>query len=224
MALLRTFGLSHTNLSLRCPLCCVLAGTKPLKICFICLCSSALTCEYVSKPRMPVMLLQSCTMRVPNQKAAVLCWDTQSALFKLLLLGIHEVLVNYSNQPQSRNSPSKQMAATAGSQETTFLLSSWRVGVDSISRHNSKWLSAPSLLSKGDMSALIYLWDRLPFTMENLPLIIIGLLLTLADLTFPQLLDAFNYSSPLKVGRAQESKTNLCTVWCLDTYVGLITS
>lgn len=85
---------------------------------FLCFDMSAST--HVSKARMPLMLLQSCRMRAPNKSCSV-CWDTQSALFKLLLLGTHEVLVNYSNQPQSRNSPSKQMAATAGSQETTFL-------------------------------------------------------------------------------------------------------
>lgn len=123
----------------------------------------------VSKPRIFVMLLQSRRMRAPNKKYSA-CWDMQSALFKLLLLGTHEVLVNYSNQPMSRNVPSKQMAATAGSQETTFFFS-WHVGVDSISRHKSKWLSVPSFLSEVDMSALIYLWERLPFTTENLPLI-----------------------------------------------------
>lgn len=73
----------------------------------------------VSKLRMFVMLLQSCRMRAPNKKYSA-CWDIQSALFKLLLLGTHEVLVNYSNQPRNGNEPSKQMAATAGSQETTF--------------------------------------------------------------------------------------------------------
>lgn len=38
----------------------------------------------------------------------------------------------------------------------------------------------------------------------------------LAELACPELLDAFNYSSPLKVDRAQESKTNLHTVWGFD--------
>lgn len=83
------------------------------------LCFDMWVSTHVSKPRMSVMLLQSCRMKAPNKSCSA-CWDTQSALFKLLLLGTHEILVNYSNQPQSRNSPSKQMAVTAGSQETTF--------------------------------------------------------------------------------------------------------
>lgn len=89
------------------------------------LCFDMWVSPHASKPGMSVMLLQSCRMRAPNKSCSV-CWATQSALFKLLLLGTHEVLVNYSNPPQSRNSPSKQMAATAGSQETTFLfLMTW---------------------------------------------------------------------------------------------------
>lgn len=72
----------------------------------------------VSKPRMFAKLLQSCRIRAPNKKYSA-CRDIQSAFIKLLSFGTHEVLVNYSKQPMRRNLPSKQMAATAGSQETT---------------------------------------------------------------------------------------------------------
>lgn len=124
-----------------------------------------------SKPRLSAMLLQSCRISAPNKKYSV-CRDTQSALIKLLLLGTHEVPVNYSNQPMSKNLPSKQMAATAGSKENTgfFMMCGCWQHFKTISRP-SKRLSVLSFLSEGDMPALIYVWDRLPFTTENLPLI-----------------------------------------------------
>lgn len=189
---------------LRCPLHCVLPAMRSPKSCFICLCSFTLTCEYQQMSANQGCLWCYCShaewgLLIKKYSA---CWDIQSALFKLLLLGTHEVLVNYSNQPMSRNVPSKQMAATAGSQETTGFFS-WRVGVDSISRHKSKWLSALSFLSKGDMSTLIYLWDRLPFTIENLPLIYNWFTLNtcrsfLSWAVMSGVLDAFSYISPLR--------------------------
>lgn len=152
------------------------------------------------------MLLQSCRMRAPDRKKHSPWWDIQPALFQLLLPGTHRVLVNHSNQARSRNVPSKQMAAAAGSQETTGFgfFSPWCVGVDSVSRQKSKWLSFLSFFSKGDMSVFIYLWDRLPFTRESLPLTsncwtlcnTCRFLLSQAVVQWP--LHAFSYSWPLR--------------------------
>lgn len=79
MALLRTFGWSHTNLSLRCPLGCVLAGTKPPQyLLYLSLLLFALTCGYhhhVTKLRM-LLLLQSCRTRGPDKSCSVVCRHT----------------------------------------------------------------------------------------------------------------------------------------------------
>lgn len=80
MALLRTFELSHTIL--RCPLHCILAGTKSLKICFICLCSVTLTCEYEHISANQGCLWCSCSHAEWELliKAAA-CVETHSLLF-----------------------------------------------------------------------------------------------------------------------------------------------
>lgn len=195
MALLRTFRLSHAILSLRHPLHCILACTKSLKICFICSCSFALTCQYQH-----MSAKQGCPWCCCSHaewglliKAAV-CVEIHSLLFSsyCCLAPMKSWWTTPTNPRAGILHPNRWLQLQAAKRPRFF--SSWRVGVDSTSRHNSKWLSVPSFLSKGDVSVLIYLWDRLPFTVENLPLILIALLLTLADLAFPKLLGAFNYS------------------------------
>lgn len=148
---------------------------------------------HVSKARMPLLLLQSCRMRAPNKSCSV-C-EIHSLLFSsYCCLAPMKSCWTTPTKPRAGILPPNRWLQLQAAKRPRFSFS-WCVGVDSISRHNSKWLSVLSFLSKGDVSVLIYLWDRLPSQWENLPLIKIGLLLTRADLAFPELLDAFNYSS-----------------------------
>lgn len=125
MALLRTLGLSHTNLSLRCPLGCILAVTKPPQnLLYLSLLLFALTCEHHHHCQQTEDACAAAAMQNEGSwQKLQCCVQTHSLLFSSsCCLAPMQSWGTAPAKPRSRNSPSRQMAATAGSQETTFLL------------------------------------------------------------------------------------------------------